>query len=133
MLFPVHVLNGAAQCMLSNRFVSHNAGPWKPRDPFMGVKAVANQLIALNSSLELVFVWFPGDGAEAACSELKKSTTDRLKVTCYAAPDELPEGCVFPRVFVSHGITVIRREINLAREHCLTTESTIAFMLHVIT
>lgn len=70
----------------------HNPGSWKPADPFTGVSAVADQLVSLNSTLELVFVHFPGDGSEARCLELQKRLAGRLKMTCHAASGNLPQG-----------------------------------------
>eukprot|EP00035_Acanthoeca_spectabilis_P034335 m.28532 g.28532 ORF g.28532 m.28532 type:complete len:558 (-) comp6562_c0_seq2:98-1771(-) len=76
----------------SGRQGMHNPGSWKPADPFTGVSAVADQLVSLNSTLELVFVHFPGDGSEARCLELQKRLAGRLKMTCHAASGNLPQG-----------------------------------------
>jgi hypothetical protein len=70
----------------------HNPGNWKPADPFTGASAVAHQLVHLNSTLELIFVIFPGDGSEARCSQLREELVGQLRMTCHAADGRLPQG-----------------------------------------
>eukprot|EP00039_Didymoeca_costata_P015672 m.270942 g.270942 ORF g.270942 m.270942 type:complete len:752 (+) comp16265_c1_seq72:1184-3439(+) len=64
--------------------VSHNPGSWKPAIAFTGVKAVAKQLVALGSKLELVVAIFENEMESTMpdCKRYQDRYEDTLSIHC---------------------------------------------------
>eukprot|EP00041_Stephanoeca_diplocostata_P030087 m.902047 g.902047 ORF g.902047 m.902047 type:complete len:464 (+) comp23689_c3_seq22:324-1715(+) len=73
---------------------SHNSGNWKPANLFIGIEAVAQQLVNFQSDLELVVVIYGKEAARGmpACENMRRKFDKQLALTCHRAKTDMPAG-----------------------------------------